>query len=123
MSDSYEKRKQNNLSQEGRKVLDEGGYYEVHLFLDWTIPPESETDHHLTLDFVANKDIEDEFFPSVDFESDERIEKREDKIAGHLNACLGELLERGLILDVYGNKHIGSVSDLEDHLEEFRIVN
>lgn len=121
MSD-YEQLKQNNLSQEGRDKLDDGGYYEVTLYLDWTNPPEGEIDHYLTLDFVLNDDIREEFFPEIDFESEDPTGERENRIATTLDHSLGELLDRGLVLNVYGNDHIENVDDLEEHLDDFRIV-
>jgi hypothetical protein len=48
MSDRYEQLKQNNLSQEGREKLDDGGYYEITVFVDWTNPPSSDPDNYLT---------------------------------------------------------------------------
>lgn len=122
MSDSYEQLKQNNLSQEGRDKLDDGGYYEVTMFLDWTNPPVANADNYLTVDFVLNDEIEDEFFDSIDFESEDDLGERENAIATVLNHSLAELLERGLILDAYGNDHIETVDDLEEHVGDFRIV-
>lgn len=122
MSDRYEQLKQNNLSQEGRDKLDDGGYYEVTLFLDWTNPPEPGADNYLTVDFVLNDDIEDEFFSDVDFQTKDPQGERENQIATILNHSLGELLERGLVLDAYANDHIQTVDDLEEHVGNFRIV-
>lgn len=122
MSDSYEQLKQNNLSQEGRDKLNDGGYYEVTLFLDWTNPPESGADNYLTVDFVLNDDIEDEFFSSIDFESENNLGERDNSIATILNHSLAEMLERGLILDAYANDYIETVDDLEEHVGNFRIV-
>lgn len=122
MSDRYEQLKQNNLSQEGREKLDDGGYYEVTLFIDWTNSPETNPDNYLTVDFVLNDDIEEEFFPEIDFESDDPVGERENQIATVLDHSLSELLERGLVLQAYNNEYIQSVDDLEEHIGDFRIV-
>lgn len=121
MSDRYEQLKQNNLSQEGREKLDDGGYYEVTVFVDWTNPPSSDPDNYLTIDFVLNDEIEEEFFPEINFESDDT--ERDNQIADVLNHSLSTMLERGLILDAYGNEHIDTVDKLEKHVTDFRIIS
>lgn len=122
MSERYEELKQNNLSQEGRDKLDDGGYYEVTLHIDWQHPPNGNHDNYLTVDFVLNDEIEEEFFSDVDFQTEDQLGERENHIATILDHSLGELLERGLVLDAYGNDHIESVDDLEEHLADFRIA-
>jgi len=122
MSDSYEELKQKNLSDEGREKLEDGGYYEVTISLDWTHPPVEKADTYATIDFVLNDDIEEEFFSEIDFESEDALGERENSIAISLNHNLDVMLERGLILDAYDNDHIQTVDDLKEHVGDFRII-
>jgi len=120
MSDSYEELKQKNLSEEGREKINNGGFFEITVLIDWTTP--EFTDSYLTIDFVLDESIEDEFFSDIDFDS-ENFEERDDMIASALGHSLGEMIERGLILDAYGNKHISSVDELDEHVKDFRVIS
>lgn len=100
-----------NLSDEGREIYEETGYYELiipYLHEDYEDPG---VPYQFTIDFVLDEDLREKFekFPY------------EDRNNFLTKSRLRELLNRGLVVQVYsGEPAVESVDELENELDKMQ---
>lgn len=83
------------MSEKGRKLLDQEGFYEVHLPYIMRDRENPGTPFRMTVDFVSQKDLE-------------RSER-----APFVARNLDRLVEQGYVQSIYGDGPISSIRDLK----------